>query len=164
MFSNLSAFTKLHVVISLIGILSGLVVMFGLLVGQKLNRWTALFLISTLATSATGFFFPFHGVTPAIIVGIISLVLLAVAILARYARHLAGHWRLIYVVSAMIALYLNVFVLVVQLFQKVPALKALAPTQSEPPFAVTQLVVLALFASLTIIAAIKFRGDPLRRA
>jgi K+-transporting ATPase A subunit len=164
MFSNLSAFTKLHVVISLIGILSGLVVTFGLLVRQKLNRWTALFLISTLATSATGFFFPFHGVTPAIIVGIISLVLLAVAILARYARHLAGHWRLIYVVSAMIALYLNVFVLVVQLFQKVPALKALAPTQSEPPFAVTQLVVLALFVLLTIFAVIRFRGEQLRRA
>ena len=164
MFSNLSAFTKLHVVISLIGILSGLVVMFGLLVGQKLNRWTALFLISTVATSVTGFFFPFHGVTPAIVVGVISLVLLAVAILARYARHLAGHWRWIYVVSAMIALYLNVFVLVVQLFQKVPALKAIAPTQSEPPFAVTQLVVLALFVLLTIIAVIRFRGEQLRRA
>ena len=164
MFSNLSAFTKLHVVISLIGILSGLVVMFGLLAGQKLNLWTALFLISTVLTSVTGFFFPFHGVTPAIIVGIISLVLLAVAILARYARHLAGYWRWIYVVCTMISLYLNVFVLVVQLFQKVPALKALAPTQSEPPFAVTQLVVLALFVLLTIIAAIRFRGEQLRMA
>ena len=88
MFSNLSQFTKLHVVISLIGILSGLVVMFGLLAGQKLNRWTALFLLSTVATSVTGFFFPFHGVTPAIVVGIISLALLAVAIVARYARQL----------------------------------------------------------------------------
>ena len=164
MFSNLSAFTKLHVVISLIGILSGLVVMFGLLAGQKLNRWTALFLISTVATSVTGFFFPFHRVTPAIVVGIISLVLLAVAIVARYARNLAGSWRWIYVVTAMISLYLNVFVLVVQLFQKVPALKALAPTQSEPPFAVTQLVVLALFVLLTIVAVIKFRGEQLRRA
>jgi hypothetical protein len=164
MFSNLSAFTKLHVVISLIGILSGLVVMVGLLVGQKLNLWTALFLISTVLTSVTGFFFPFHGVTPAIVVGIISSVVLAVAIVALYARHLAGHWRWIYVVSAMISLYLNVFVLVVQLFQKVPALKALAPTQSEPPFAVTQLVVLALFVLLTIFAVIRFRGDQLRRA
>ena len=164
MFSSLSPFTKLHVVISLIGIVSGLVVMFGLLAGQKLNRWTALFLISTVATSVTGFFFPFHGVTPAIVVGIISVVLLAVAIVARYARQLAGHWRWIYVVCAMIALYLNVFVLVVQLFQKVPALKALAPTQSEPPFAVTQLVVLALFVLLTIVAVIKFRGEQLRRA
>ena len=164
MFSNLSPFTKLHVVISLIGIASGLVVMFGLLVGRRLKGWTALFLISTVLTSVTGFFFPFHGVTPAIVVGIISLVLLAVAIVARYARHLAGAWRWIYVVTAMISLYLNVFVLIVQLFQKVPALKALAPTQSEPPFAVTQLVVLALFVLLTIIAAIRFRGKQRRMA
>jgi hypothetical protein len=164
MFSNLSPFTKLHVVISLIGIVSGLVVMSGLLVGQKLNRWSALFLISTALTSVTGFFFPFHGPTPAIVVGLISVVLLAIAILARYARHLAGAWRWIYVVTVMIALYLNIFVLVVQLFQKVPALKALAPTQSEPPFAVTQLVVLALFVLLTIVAAIKFRGEHLLRA
>ena len=164
MFSNLSPFTKLHVVISLIGIASGLVVMFGLLVGRRLKGWTALFLISTVLTSVTGFFFPFHGVTPAIVVGIISLVLLAVAIVARYARHLAGAWRWIYVVTAMISLYLNVFVLIVQLFQKVPALKALAPTQTEPPFAVTQLVVLTLFALLTIIAAIRFRGEQRRMA
>ena len=162
MFSNLSPFTKLHLVISLIGIVSGLVAMFGLLVGRRLNGWTAFFLISTVLTSVTGFFFPFHGVTPAIVVGIISLVLLAVAIVARYARHLAGVWRWIYVVTAMISLYLNVFVLIVQLFQKVPALKALAPTQSEPPFAVTQLLVLALFVVLTIIAAFKFRGEQLR--
>ena len=164
MFSSPSTFTIVHVVISLIGIASGLVVVFGLLVAKRLNRWTALFLVSTVATSVTGFFFPFHGVTPAIVVGIISLVLLAGAIVSRYARHLAGHWRWIYVVCAMIALYLNVFVLVVQLFQKVPALKALAPTQSEPPFAVAQLVVLALFVLLTIIAAIRFRGEQLRRA
>jgi len=164
MFSNLSPFTKLHVVISLIGIVSGLVVMFGLLVGRRLNAWTALFLITTVLTSLTGFFFPFHGVTPAIVVGIISLIVLAVAIVARYARRLAGAWRWIYVVTAMISLYLNVFVLIVQLFQKVPALKALAPTQSEPPFAVTQLVVLALFVLLTIIAAIRFRGKQRRMA
>ena len=164
MFSNLSPFTKLHVVISLIGIVSGLVVMFGLLVGRRLNAWTALFLITTVLTSLTGFFFPFHGVTPAIVVGIISLIVLAVAIVARYACHLAGAWRWIYVVTAMISLYLNVFVLIVQLFQKVPALKALAPTQSEPPFAVTQLVVLALFVLLTIIAAIRFRGKQRRMA
>jgi hypothetical protein len=164
MFSTLSLFTKLHVVISLIGIVSGLVVMFGLLVGRRLNGWTTLFLISTVLTSVTGFLFPFHGATPAILVGIISLVLLAIAIVARYGRHLAGTWRWIYVVTAMTSLYLNVFVLIVQLFQKVPVLKALAPTQSEPPFAVTQLVVLALFVFLTIIAAIKFRGEQLRMA
>jgi hypothetical protein len=159
MISNLSLFTKVHVVISLIGIASGLVVMCGLLVGRKLNQWSALFLISTAATSLTGFFFPFQGITPGIIVGIISLVILAVAILARYVRHLAGRWRWIYVVTAMSALYLNVFVLIAQLFQKVPALKALAPTQSEPPFAVAQLLVLALFVALTIVAAVRFRGQ-----
>jgi len=157
MFSNLSPFTKLHVVISLIAILSGLVVMSGLLLDRRLNRWTALFLISTVLTSVTGLFFPFSGVTPGIVLAIISLVLLAVAIVARYGRHLAGAWRWLYVVTAMISLYLNVFVLVAQLFQKVPALKALAPTQSEPPFAITQLVVLAMFVLLTILAAIRFR-------
>ena len=157
MFSNLSPFTKLHVVISLIGIVSGLVVMFGLLSSRKSNGWTALFLTSTALTSVTGLFFPFKGVTPGIVLAIISLLVLAVAIVARYARHLSGAWRWIYVVTAMISLYLNVFVLVAQLFQKVTALKALAPTQSEPPFAITQLVVLAMFVLLTILAAIRFR-------
>jgi len=163
MFSNLSPFTKLHVVISLIGIVSGLVVMSGLLASRRLNGWTTLFLISTVLTSVTGLFFPFNGVTPGIVLAIISLVLLAVAIVARYARHLSGAWRWIYVVTAMISLYLNVFVLVAQLFQKVTALNALAPTQSEPPFAVTQLVVLAIFVLLTILAAIRFRGEQLRK-
>ena len=152
--------TVIHVVISLIGILSGLVVMFGMLARKRFDRWTVLFLATTVATSATGFFFPFHGFTPAIGVGIISLVVLAVAILARYVRHLAGAWRWIYVVSASAALYFNVFVLVVQLFQKVPALKALAPTQSEPPFAITQLIVLTVFVLLAIAASIKFRVAP----
>ena len=164
MFSNLTLFTKLHVVISLIGIGSGLVVMAGLLVRQKLNRLSALFLTSTVLTSVTGFFFPFHRVTPGIIVGIISLVVLAVAIVARYSRHLTGAWRWVYVVSVMIALYLNIFVLVVQLFQKVPALKTLAPTQSEPPFAIVQLAVLVIFVLLTIVAAVRFRGEQLGMA
>jgi hypothetical protein len=158
MMSGTTTFTQAHVIISLLGILSGLVVMFGLLASANLNRWTAFFLASTVATSVTGFFFPFHGVTPAIVVGVISLMVLAVAIFARYGGHFAGAWRWIYVVSTMTALYLNVFVLVVQLFQKVPALKALAPTQSEPPFAVTQLVVLGIFVVLTILAAVRFRG------
>jgi hypothetical protein len=153
----MDTFTIVHVIISLIGIGSGLVVMVGLLTGRRLNGWTALFLASTVATSVTGFFFPFHGFTPAIAVGIISLFLLAVAIFARYGRRLADAWRWIYVVTAMVALYLNVFVLIVQLFQKVSALKALAPTQSELPFVVTQLFVLALFSVLTVVAAIKFR-------
>ena len=138
--------------------------MSGLLASRRLNGWTALLLISTVLTSLTGLFFPFNGVTPGIVLAIISLVLLAVAIVARYARHLSGAWRWIYVVTAMISLYLNVFVLVAQLFQKVAALKELAPTQSEPPFAVTQLVVLAIFVLLTILAAIRFRGEQLLRA
>jgi hypothetical protein len=160
----LRAYTIIHTLISLIGIFTGLIVLFGLLAGKRLDGWTKWFLITTVLTSVTGFFFPFHGVTPAIVVGVISLVVLAVAIIARYVRRLAGSWRWIYVVTVMVALYLNVFVLIVQLFQKVPALKALAPTQSEPPFAVTQLVVLALFVVLTIMAAIKFRGEQLRMA
>lgn len=160
MIFNLHTFTIVHVVISLIGIGSGLVVMFGLLTAKRLDRWTALFLASTVATSVTGFFFPFHGFTPAIAVGIISLVILAVAILARYGRRLAGPWRWIYVICAMVAQYLNVFVLIVQSFQKVPMLKAMAPTQSEPPFLLTQLVVLALFLVLTVVAAIKFHIEP----
>jgi len=158
----MSTLTTVHVLISLIGIASGLIVMFGLFTAKRLDAWTALFLVSTAATSVTGFFFPFHHVTPGIVVGIISLVVLAVAIFARYSLRLAGAWRWIYVVTAMVALYLNVFVLVAQSFQKVPALKALAPTQSEPPFLVTQLVVLVLFVVLTIVAAINFRIEPVR--
>jgi hypothetical protein len=153
----LRIYTQIHVLISLIGILTGLVVLFGMLAGQSLNRWTKWFLITTVLTSVTGFFFPFHGFTPAIGVGIISLIVLAIAILARYSRHLAGHWRWIYVATAMIALYMNVFVLIVQSFEKIPALHVLAPTQTEPPFKLTQLVVLALFVVLAVVAAIKFR-------
>src|SRR5713101_7719094 len=160
MIFGMTTFTQIHVALSLIGILAGFVVAFGLLTAKRLDGWTAIFLISTVATSVTGFFFPFHGFTPAIGVGIISLVVLAVAILARYLRYLAGAWRWIYVVSAAVALYFNVFVLVVQLFQKAPALKALAPTQSEPPFAITQLIVLTVFVLLSIAASIKFRVAP----
>jgi hypothetical protein len=159
---NLETFTKVHVIISLIGIASGFVVMIGLLTGRRLNAWTAIFLTTTVATSVTGFFFPFHGFTPAIGVGIISMAVLGVAIFARYARHLVGVWRLVYVVSAMVALYLNFFVLIVQLFQKVPALKALAPTQSEPPFVVTQVFALLAFVVLSIAAAIRFRTAPVK--
>ena len=157
-------FTKIHVVISLIGIVTGLVVLIGLISGRRLNSWTAWFLASTVATSVTGFLFPFHGVTPGIIVGIISLVLLAVAIFARYFRRFVGAWRWIYVVTAMIALYLNVFVLIAQLFQKVPSLNALAPTQTEPPFLVAQISTLLIFVLLTIAAVIRFRSANLRSA
>ncbi len=131
--------------------------MFGMLVRNRLDRWTALFLLFTVATSVTGFFFPFHGFTPAIGVGIISMFVLAVAIFARYARKLAGAWRWTYVITAMVALYLNVFVLIVQSFQKISILKALAPTQSEPPFLFTQLFTLLLFIVLSIVATIRFR-------
>ena len=156
---TLEIYTLVHVAISLVGIASGFAVLFGLLAGKRLDGWTKLFLITTVATSVTGFFFPFHGFTPAIGVGIISSLVLAVAIFARYGRNLAGSWRWIYVVTAMIALYLNVFVGIVQAFQKVPALKAIAPMQTEPPFAVTQLVVLGLFILIGLVAAIRFRPE-----
>ena len=160
----MNTFTQIHVAISLAGILSGFVVVFGLITGRRLDRWTAFFLLTTVATSVTGFFFPFHGFTPAIGVGIISLIVLAGAVFARYTRRLAGAWRLLYVITALIALYLNVFVLIVQLFQKAPALKALAPTQAEPPFVVTQLIALTLFVVLAIIASRRFRIMPVTTA
>ena len=150
----MEAFTLIHVAISLAGILSGFVVLLGLLTAKRLDGSTALFLATTAATSVTGFFFPFHGVTPAIVVGIISLVVLAVAGFARYARNLAGAWRKTYVVTALFALYANVFVLIVQAFQKIPALKEIAPTQNDPPFKFTQLAVLIAFIALGIGAAI----------
>jgi hypothetical protein len=156
----LSVFTLFHVLISLVGIASGFVVVNGLLSAKRLDGWTSIFLITTAATSVTGFMFPFHQFTPAYAVGILSLLILALAYLARYRYQLAGGWRLTYVITGMMALYLNVFVLVVQLFQKVPALKALAPTQSEPPFQITQLVVLLLFVVLTVRASMKFRVGP----
>lgn len=157
-----STFTTVHTVLSLIGIGSGLVVMFGFLRGKERGGWTLLFLVTTVATCVTGFAFPFDRLLPAHKVGIVSLVVLAVAIVARYAFHLAGAWRRVYVICAAVALYLNVFVGVVQAFQKVPALTALAPNQTELPFVVTQLVVLALFIALTIAAAKGFRGEPVR--
>ena len=152
--------TQVHVAISLIGILSGLVVLVGLLTAHRLDGWTALFLASTVATSLSGFLFPFNGFTPAIGVGIISLALLVVAIFARYAKRLVRGWRWIYTVTAMFSLYLNVFVLIVQLYQKIPSLKALAPTQTEAPFIATQVVTLLLFLLLTTLAVLKFHPGP----
>ena len=159
-----STFTLVHVLISLVGIASGLVVVFGLLTGKRLDGWTALFLAATVATSLTGFAFPFDHLLPSHKVGIISLAVLAVAILARYAFHLSGAWRRIYVITAIAALYFNVFVGVVQSFLKVPALHSLAPKQTEPPFLVTQLVVLALFIVIAIMAAKRFHDEPVRAA
>ena len=159
-----STFTLVHVLLSLVGIVAGLVVMFGLVAEKRLDGWTVVFLATTVATSVTGFGFPFDHLLPSHKVGIISLVVLAAAILARYAFRLAGAWRPVYVVCAAVALYLNAFVGVVQAFQKVPALTKLAPKQTEPPFVVTQLVVLVLFIVLTIAAAKRFRGEPVRMA
>jgi hypothetical protein len=161
---SLATYTLLHIVISLIGIGSGLIVIYGFLAGKRLNGITAIFLITTVLTSVSGFGFPFDHLLPSHIVGIISLVVLAVAIAARYVFHLAGSWRWIYVVGAAIALWLNVFVLVAQLFMKVPALKALAPTGKEPPFLVAQLVVMAVFIVLTIASAKRFHIESPRPA
>ncbi len=158
--SGLTIYTNVHVAISLVAIASGFIVLFGLLAGRRLDGWTAFFLATTVATSVTGFGFPIHGFTPGLGIGVVSLLVLAVAIYARYARHLAGVWRRVYVGGAVIALYLNFLVLIVQSFQKVPPLKALAPTQSEPPFVLAQLVALAAFIALGILAATRFREQP----
>ncbi len=162
--NGLAAFTLFHVAISLVGIFAGFIVAAGLLTAKRLDGWTAIFLVFTVATSVTGFMFPFHGFKPSYVVGGISLLILLVAIVARYSRRMAGPWRWIYVVTAMIAFYLNVFVLIVQSFMKVPALRALAPTQTEPPFKLTQLVVLAIFVVLTVVASIRFRIESPRLA
>ena len=129
---SVGAFTLLHVIISLVAIGSGLIVVGGMFASNRLHRTTALFLFTTVLTSVTGFLFPIHGFTPALGVGILSCVILAVALFALYREHLVGAWRWIYVITAIVSLYFNVFVLVVQSFMKVSALNALAPTQSEP--------------------------------
>jgi hypothetical protein len=162
MIFGMSAFTFVHVVISLVGIFSGFFVVYGFLTDKRLDHMTALFLSTTTATSISGYFFPFHGVTPAMVVGAISLVVLAVAVYARYSRHLASGWRRTYVISSVLALYLNTFVLVVQLFEKVPSLRVLAPTQSEGPFKITQLIVLVLFIALGFFAVKGFHDQPVR--
>jgi hypothetical protein len=149
---------QIHVILSLVGIISGLIVLYGLLTGGLSGAWTAVFLVTTILTGLTGFPLPPFGFDPPRAVGVISLVLLAGAVFAYYVRNLEGAWRWIYVACATAALYLNVFVLVVQGFLKVPFLHALAPTQSEPPFAVTQGVVLLIFIALGVWAARKF--DP----
>jgi len=160
----LSAFTFFHVVISLVGIASGFVVVYGLLTSKRLDGWTALFLSTTIATSVTGFLFPVHHFMASHAVGIVSLIVLTFSVLARYRFRLEGGWRRTYAVTAVIALYLNCFVLIVQLFLKVPALKELAPTQTEPPFVIAQSAALLLFTFLGIRAAMKFHSEPLHSA
>ena len=156
---SLSAFTTLHVIISLIAIVVGLVVMFGMLGSHRQAGLTAIFLLFTILTSVTGFMFPFNGVTPGILVGILSCILLAIACLTLYAMHLAGPWRWIYVVTALVSLYLNVFVLVIQSFLKIPALTALAPGNppSGPIFGVVQGIVLLFFIVMIVGAVRRFR-------
>jgi len=154
---SIHAFTIIHVIISLVAIASGIVVLIGMLGAHRLPGWTALFLLTTILTSVTGFMFPIHGFTPALGTGIVSLVVLAIALIALYAKRLAGSWRWIYVTAAAAALYFNVLVLIVQSFQKVPALHVLAPTQSEPPFLIAQGIALVVFLVLGFIAASRFR-------
>ena len=152
-----SAFTSLHVILSLIGIVAGLIVLVSMLGSKKVEGWTALFLATTVLTSATGFFFPRDQLLPSHIVGILSLAVLAVALLALYRYRLEGSWRWIYVVTALVALWFNIFVAVVQAFQKVPSLNRLAPTQSDPPFIIAQLVILIAFIALGFVALKSFR-------
>lgn len=154
---SLEHFTLLHVLISLVGIVSGIVLLIGMTVPIALRRWTGLFLASTILTSATGFLFPASGLLPSHIVGIVSLLVLALALYALFARHLAGRWRWIYAASVAAALYFNLFVGVVQAFQKIALLQPLAPTQSEPPFLIAQALVLGLLIILGTLAAIRFR-------
>lgn len=153
---SLATFTLFHVIISLVGIFAGLVVVWGMFGAARLPAWTALFLVTTVATSVTGFMFPFKGFDPADGVGVISLVVLAITILALYVCDLARAWRWIYVVGAMISLYFNVFVAVAQSFAKVSFLHPLAPTGSEPPFVIAQVLVMIIFIVLGIFAVKRF--------
>jgi hypothetical protein len=162
---SLSTFVTVHVIISLIGIVAGIIVMFGLLGSNRMPGLTAIFLLFTILTSATGFLIPpllSEKLLPSHMIGILSLVLLAIACIALYGMTLSGAWRSVYVVTAMTSLYLNVFVLIIQAFLKVPALHALAPSvpPSEPPFAIIQGIVLVFFVIVIIGAVRRFRPLP----
>ena len=158
---SIQTFTLLHVVISLIGIGTGLIVVAGMLTGNRMEGWTAVFLASTVLTSLTGFLFPFGAFLPSHVVGVISLVVLVPTLIALYVYDLGGFWRWIYIGGALLALYLNVFVGVVQAFQKIGFLRPLAPTQAELPFVVAQGVVLVLFCALGIMAVMRFKPEPI---
>ncbi len=161
---SLQTFTIVHVIISLLAIVSGLIVLFGMLGSKRLAGWTALFLLTTILTSVTGFMFPIAGFTPALAVGVLSLILLAIALLALYGKRLAGNWRWIYVATAVAALWFNVFVLIVQTFEKISILNPHAP-QVGPPFpepqnmqfVIAQGAALVILVVLGVIAAIRFR-------
>jgi hypothetical protein len=156
---SLATFTLTHVILSLVGILAGAIVLFGLLASKRPSSWTGIFLVTTVLTSVTGFAFPHDQILPSHVVGIISLLVLAVTIFARYFHRLARNWRWIYVVGVVLSLYFNVFVAVVQAFAKLSFLAALAPTQSEPPFVIAQLVVLLIFVGLGVAALRSFHPN-----
>jgi hypothetical protein len=157
MIFDITTFTLIHTLISLVAIVAGLVVVGGLMAGARLDGWTGLFLVTTALTSITGFGFPFTKLLPSHNVGIISLVLLVPVLLARYRKHLEGTWRGVYVVGSVLVLYLNVFVLMDQLFRRIPALIVLAPTHKELPYLLTQLLIMALFGALGIAGFRRFR-------
>jgi len=156
---DLLTFTLIHVVLSVVGIVAGLVVVGGLMAGMRLDGWTGLYFLTTILTNVTGFGFPFANILPSHIVGGISLVVLAIGLAARYWKHIAGSWRWVFVVTTVTALYFNVFVLFAQLFVKVPALIAIAPTQTAPAFIVTNVIVLVLFVILGRAAVKGFRTE-----
>ena len=154
----LASLTLFHVVISLIGLIAGFIVLFSLIASKQLKGWTAVFLWATLATSLTGFLFPVHKFLPSHAVGTLSVVVLGFAFLALYRSHLSGVWRQVFVIASAVTLYFNTFVAIVQCFKHIPALQALAPTQSEPPFLATQLIFLLLFIVLGVTATRRFRA------
>jgi hypothetical protein len=166
---SVETFTLLHVVITLIAIASSFIVMFGMLGSKRLPGWTAICLLFTVLTSVTGFMFPIHGFTPALAVGVISLIFLALALYGLYAKHLAGAWRWIYVVTAVAAFWFNFFVLITQSFLKLkflnPAAPQLAPDFAAPTstyFAVAQGVALLFFVVVSLLAAKRFHPAPLQ--
>jgi hypothetical protein len=160
MIFSITTFTLIHVLLSLVGIVAGLVVAGGLGAGRRPARWALVFLVTTIAANITGFGFPFTTLLPSHYVAIISLVVLAAVVVAHYGKHFAGRWRATYAIGVVLATYFNVFVLVNQLFRRIPALIVAAPTQSEPPFALTQLIVVALFVWMGVAAVQGFRPAP----
>lgn len=152
--------TVLHTLISFVAIISGLLVVKGLINSSGRQLWTLLFLCSTAATTLTGFFFPFHGFTPAFTLGVISIIPLTLAFGARYTYRLKGAWRGTYVITAVLSFYFNFFVLVVQSFQKIPSLNAYAPTQTEPPFQIAQLITLILFITAGVFSFKNYHPKP----
>ena len=157
MFAGFTTLTWTHVIISLIGLVSGVVVLQAMLASRYPQSWTFVFLVTTIITNATGFFFPFFTLLPSHIIGAISLVMLGFTLVALYGKSLAGGWRRVYVITAVAALYFNFFVFIVQLFRRVPALAEIAPTQSEPPFGIVQGMVLILFVWLGVRAVKRFQ-------